>query len=57
MNLPLKVDKLDKYDNCIKELRRENLKKISKNRAKKGQNIFWLCFVNRLQHLKSFVGQ
>ena len=29
---PLKVDKLEKYDKCIKKLR-ENLKKICKNRA------------------------
>ena len=41
MNLPLKVDKLDKYDKCIKKLRRENLKKISKNRAiKKSEHFF-----------------
>ena len=40
MNLPLKVDKLDEYDKCIKKLRRENLTKISKNRAiKKVKNI------------------
>ena len=32
MNLPLKVDKLVKYDKCIKKLRREKLKKIFKNR-------------------------
>ena len=35
MNLPLKVDELDKYDKGMKKLRRENLKKISKNRALK----------------------
>ena len=41
MNLPLKVDKLDKYDKCIKKLR-ENSKKILKNRAtKKSQNNFF----------------
>ena len=40
MNLPLKVDKLNKYDKCIKKLR-ENLKKISKNRAiKKDKHLF-----------------
>ena len=42
MNLPLKVDKLDKYDKCIKKLRRENLKKSSKNRAtKKVKHFFY----------------
>ena len=42
MNLPLKVDKLDKYDKCIKKLRRGNLKKISKNRAiKKAKTFFY----------------
>ena len=30
MNLPLKVDKLDKYDKCIKKLRREDLKNFQK---------------------------
>ena len=35
MNLTLKLDTLDKYDKFIKKLRRENLKKISKNRAVK----------------------
>ena len=41
MNLPLKVDKLDKYDKCIKKLR-ENSKKILKNRAtKKSRNNFF----------------
>ena len=41
MNLPLKVDKLDKYDECINKLRKENLKKNSKNRAlKKSKHFF-----------------
>ena len=35
MNLPLKVDKLDKYDKCIKKLR-ENFEKIGlKKRSKR----------------------
>ena len=43
MNLPLNVDKLDKYDKCIKKLRRENFKKIYKNRAiKRSQHFFLL---------------
>ena len=41
MNLPLKVDKLDKYDKRIKKLRRENLKKVSKNRAIKKVKTFF----------------
>ena len=43
MNLPLKVDKLDKYDKSIKKLRREILKKIAKNRPIiKVKTFFWL---------------
>ena len=42
MNLPLKVDKLDeKYDKCIKKLRRENLNEISNNRAIKKVKTFF----------------
>ena len=35
------VDKLDKYDKCIKKLRREILKKISRNRAIKKVKTFF----------------
>ena len=56
INLPLKVDKLEKPDKCFKKLRKENLKRISQNMA--GQNVqnhflsLKFCPATCLQHLK-----